>query len=150
MLALPRSDLPFVNDTDSSSCEKGADLFQTCLDGERKPIRFWSWSLNLHEMNYPVAEKELLVVLRAIQTLRPYIKGTHFSVYSVQASLRWNLEIQRQTADSCDGICVSVNWSWRLVREESPQYESWYHIAPPFIRIDNCISWRGHSQILGL
>ena len=38
VLALPKRDLPFSIDTDSSDYQVGADLFQTDEDCMRKPI----------------------------------------------------------------------------------------------------------------
>ena len=93
VLALPRSDLPFSVDTDASERQLGAVLFQTYPDGNRKPLGYWSRSMNNHEVNYGTPEKECLAVVWALQTLRPYLQGTSFVVHSDHSALRWLMEI---------------------------------------------------------
>ena len=93
VLALPKEGLPYSVDTDASDYQVGAALFQTYPDGERKPIGFWSRSLNAHEKNYGTPEKECLAIVWAIQTLRPYLQNQHFVVNSDQGSLRWLMNI---------------------------------------------------------
>ena len=93
VLALPRSGLPYSVDTDASNYQIGAALFQTHDGGERKPIGFWSRTLNSAEVNYGTPEKECLAVVWALGTLRPYLQGEAFLVHSDQASLRWLMEI---------------------------------------------------------
>ena len=94
VLALPRPDLPFSLDTDASDYQLGAALFQVYGDKDRRPIGFWSRTLNPAEQNYSTPEKECLAVIWALQTLRPYLQGTHFVVHSDQSSLRWLMEIE--------------------------------------------------------
>ena len=93
VLALPKPNLPYSVDTDASDYQLGAALFQTYPDGERRPVGFWSRTLNSAERNYSVSEKECLAVVWALQTLRPYLQGTFFVVHSDHSALRWLLEI---------------------------------------------------------
>ena len=93
VLALPRPDLPYSVDTDASDYQVGAVLFQTTEDGERRPIGYWSRSLKPAEKNYSTPEKECLAVVWALTTLRPYLQGEQFTLYSDQASLRWLITI---------------------------------------------------------
>ena len=93
VLALPQPDLPYTVDTDASDYQVGATLFQTHQDGERKPIGYWSRTLKPAEKNYSTPEKECLAVVWALTTLRPYLQGVQFTVYSDQASLRWLMTI---------------------------------------------------------
>ena len=93
VLALPRVGLPFSIDTDSSDYQVCAALFQTSEDGTRKPIGYWSRSLNAAERNCSVSERECLAVVWAMTTLRPYLQGHHFVVHTDHASLRWLLSV---------------------------------------------------------
>ena len=93
VLSLPRRGLPYSIDTDASDYQVGAVLFQTQEDGMRKPLGFWSRSLNPAEKNYSTSEKECLAVVWALQTLRPYLQGETFVVHSDHAALRWLMEI---------------------------------------------------------
>ena len=93
VLAIPRPDLPYSVDTDASDYQVGAALFQTTEDGESRPIGYWSRSLKPTEKNYSTPEKQCLAVVWALTTLRPYLQGEQFTVYSDQASLRWLMTI---------------------------------------------------------
>ena len=93
ILALPQPDLPYTVDTDASDYQVGATLFQTHPNGKRKPIGYWSRTLKAAEKNYSTPEKECLAVVWALTTLRPYLQGVRFTVYSDQASLRWLMTI---------------------------------------------------------
>ena len=48
--------------------------------GDDRPISFASRSLNKHEKNRPVIEKELLGIYWGIQFFRPYLYGRKFIV----------------------------------------------------------------------
>ena len=93
ILALPRPGLPYSVDTDASDYQIGAALFQTHEGNTRRPIGFWSRTLQAAELNYGTPEKECLAVVWALGTLRPYLQGEAFIVHSDQASLRWLMEI---------------------------------------------------------
>lgn len=93
VLSLPKRDLPYSLDTDASNHQVGCALFQTTPEGERRPIGLWSRSLNDHERNYSVSEKECLAVVWSLQTLRPYLLGAPFTVYTDHSALRWLLSI---------------------------------------------------------
>lgn len=88
MLALPKEGPPYSLDTDESSCQVRAALFQTDADGVRHPIGYWSCSLNVHEKNYSIPENEFLAAVWALQTLRLYPQVYLFTVHSDQALLR--------------------------------------------------------------
>lgn len=73
VLALPQPNLPYSLDTDASAYGPGCTLFQTHLDGTRKPIGFWSRSLRNAELKYSAPERKCLGIVWALQTLRPYL-----------------------------------------------------------------------------
>lgn len=93
VLALPKNGLPYSVDTDASSYQVGAALFQTDEEGRRKPLGYWSRTLNAHEKNYSVSEKECLAVVWALTTLRPYLLFEDFIVHTDHASLRWLMNV---------------------------------------------------------
>ena len=93
VLALPKPDLPYSVDTDASAYGLGCALFQTHSDGSRKPIGFWSRSLNPAEKNYSASERECLAVVWALQTLRPYLIYEHTTVHTDHRALHWLMNI---------------------------------------------------------
>ncbi len=93
VLALPRSGLTYSLDTDAGDHQVGCALFQTYLDGTRRPLGFLSRTLAPAERNYSVSERECLAVVYGITTCRPYLFGEHFVVNAYRAALRWLMEI---------------------------------------------------------
>lgn len=79
ILRYPDFDKTFIVTTDASNYALGAILSQK-EDGNDLPIAYASRSLNKHELNKPVIEKELLGIHWAIQYFRPYLYGRKFIV----------------------------------------------------------------------
>lgn len=65
-------------ETDASDYATGAVLSQLCEDEKWRPVGFMSKSLNDTERNYPIYDKEMLSVIRALQEWRHLLEGaTH-------------------------------------------------------------------------
>lgn len=88
ILCCPDYNLPFVIQCDCSGYGIGAVLTQPHPDGERV-VAYVSRSLNKHERNYSVTERECLAVLDSITKLRAYIEGVKFTVITDHHSLIW-------------------------------------------------------------
>lgn len=70
---LPRLELPFTLDTDASEHQIKCALLQTHDDINRYLVGYRSRTLNDAERNFSTLEKECLVVVWAMQSLRPYL-----------------------------------------------------------------------------
>lgn len=97
VLRLPKIGLPFSIDTEACEGQIGATLLQTHPDGKRYPIGYWSRQLNSAERNYSVSEKECLAIIWAVQTLRPYLERTRFTINSDHHALKWLMNIKEAT-----------------------------------------------------
>ena len=106
ILKYPDFDKEFILQTDASDYGVGAVLSQIQEDGHDHPIAYASATLNKHERNYSVTEKECLAVVFAVKVFRPYLLGPKpFTVVTDHAPLtalakhrdtagrlgRWNL-----------------------------------------------------------
>ena len=81
LLTHPRTDVPLCLHTDASDFGVGAVL-QQFIDGEWKPISFFSKRLRGAETRYSTFGRELLAVYLAIHYFRHFLEGRQFHVYT--------------------------------------------------------------------
>lgn len=86
ILAPPQKWLPSFVDTDSSDYQVGCTLFRNTPEGESCPICYCSRTRKVNGRKYSVLEKECLAMVWALGTLRPYLMGILFTLYSDQSS----------------------------------------------------------------
>lgn len=86
-LAMPNFDEPFVVITDASGTGIGAVLTQ-----HDRPIAFLSRALGVSKQSLSTYAKEMLAILQAIHTWRPYLLGRKFYIQTDQRSLKYMVE----------------------------------------------------------
>lgn len=79
ILAMPNFDAAFVITTDASNNGIGAVLSQ-----QDRPIAFMSRALGITKQSWSTYAKEMLAILQAIKTLRPYLLGRKFYIQTDQ------------------------------------------------------------------
>ena len=80
--------LPITVTTDASGFAIGAVLEQD-EDGIRRPVAYFSRTMNPHEQNYHAQEQELLAIVESIRYWRSYLHGHPFLVQTDHASLQY-------------------------------------------------------------
>ena len=75
ILRIPSDTAPFCLETDSSDFATGAVLKQLGDDNLWHLVVFYSKSLNEHECNYEIYDKELLAIVRALEEYCHYLEG---------------------------------------------------------------------------
>ena len=80
--------LPYELTADPSQTGVGAVLTQTDKLGTR-PVAYASTKLNPAEQNYSTHERELLVIIHALQTWRPYLHGSKFKIKTDHHPLKY-------------------------------------------------------------
>lgn len=110
ILCCPDYSLPFVINTYASGFGMGAVFSQPHPDGDRV-ICYLSRSLTRLERNFSTTERECLAVVWAIEKLRPYIEGLHFTftVVTDHYSLKWLQNLKNPTERL-------ARWAVRLVQ----------------------------------
>ena len=76
ILRIPDDENPFRLSTDASDFATGMVLSQLDpVDNLFHSVAFYSKSLNVHERNYEIYDKELLAILQALKEYRHYLEG---------------------------------------------------------------------------
>ena len=87
---------PFVVTTDASGVAVGAVLEQEALDGRLHPVAFTSQKLRPEQRHYEVRDLELLAIVHALKTWRPYLQGQKVRVMTDHTPLE---SIQKREMD---------------------------------------------------
>ncbi|CAG9134488.1 unnamed protein product [Plutella xylostella] len=93
LLQYPDFSAPFVITTDASNYAVGAVLSQGEI-GKDKPVAYASRTLNKPEGNYSTTEKELLAIIFAVKTFRPYLFGRKFKIVTDHRPLVWLFNVK--------------------------------------------------------
>ncbi|GMF18692.1 unnamed protein product [Phytophthora fragariaefolia] len=89
ILALPDEDRPFSVVCDASNFAIGCALLQVDAEGRERVVSFLSRQLKAAEKNYPIHDKELLVIKYALVKFRVHLLSQKpFVIYTDHASLR--------------------------------------------------------------
>lgn len=127
VLTCPDFSRPFKLQTDASSFGIGAVLTQDFDDGER-PICFLSRSLSAAERNYSTTERECLAVIWAVEKLRSYLEGVHFTVITDHYSLVWLDRLKSPTGRLARWSLRLQAFDFTIVHRKGKE-----HVVPDFL-----------------
>ena len=99
ILQIPNETAPYRLETDSSDFATGAVLEQIGDDKLWHPVAYYSKSLNEHERNYEIYDKELLAIIRGLEEYRHYLEGhpEPFEIWSDHLNLTYFRQAQKLT-----------------------------------------------------
>lgn len=109
-LALPDFTQSFVIQTDASGEGIGAILSQN-----DQPIAFMSRSLGVAKKSWSTYAREMLAIIVAIRTWRPYILGRKFIIQTDQRSFRYLLEQRILTLEQQKWMGKLVGYDYEIV-----------------------------------
>ena len=78
VLLMPDTAKPFVVESDASKWATGGVLRQQDDNGDWHPCGFISHSFDQMQRNYEIYDRELLGIVRALETWRHYLQGSQF------------------------------------------------------------------------
>jgi hypothetical protein len=90
VLVLPDKSRLYRLEADSSNRATGAILSQQGTDGRWCPIAFYSKSLNDIQRNYVIHDKEMLVIVRALEEWQHFLEGAQHPVEIRRTTRTWS------------------------------------------------------------
>ena len=111
VLMSPQDSEPFQVEADSSDFATGAVLSQqSTTDGKWHPVAFYS-SLSSVEQNYEIHNKEMLVIIRALEEWRHFLEGaTHpVEIWTDHKNLEYFMTVKKLNRRQ-------ARWSLHLAR----------------------------------
>lgn len=112
ILALPRSQDPFMVDTNAFDRQIGSLLLQMQHGGQNKPIVCWLRSLTYDEHKYDTAHRECLAVIWAVLLIRPYLEGSQLTIRTDHDPLNWIFNLVDATSKLARWHRACPKWGW--------------------------------------
>lgn len=88
ILAYPDFSKPFILTTDASNSAVGGILGQV-QDGKERVIQYAGRSLNKHETQYTITEKEGLAIIYSLKVFDPYLRNSKFRIITDHQALKY-------------------------------------------------------------
>src|SRR5205809_7494447 len=76
-LSDPNGEFEVITDASEDAKAIGAVLVQN-----DHLVAYESKKLNVHQLNYPVHDKEMCAIMHALERWKPFLLGQHFKVYT--------------------------------------------------------------------
>ena len=121
ILSFPRSDCPFIIDTDASDYGIGAVLSQI-QDGRETVIAYASRTLSKSERNYCTTRKELLALVYFIKQFRHYLYGVKFIARTDHKALKWLFNIKEPEGQIARWITQLSEYEFDIEHREGKKH----------------------------
>ena len=108
-LAMPNFNEPFIIESDASGDSIGAILSQ-----QGRPIAFMSRALGTTKWSWSTYAREMLAIIQAIQTWRPYFLGRKFYIHIDQRSLKYLLEQRITTLEQQKWVAKLLGYDYEI------------------------------------
>ena len=113
-LAMPNFNEPFVIESDASGDGIGAVLTQL-----GKPIAFMSRALGVTKQSWSTYAKEMLAIVQAVRTWRPYLLGCKFYIQTDQRSLKYLMEQRIVTPEQQKWVSKLLGYDYEITYKPS-------------------------------
>jgi hypothetical protein len=110
VLALPDFTKTFVLECDASGKGIGAVLMQA-----GRPLAFTSKQLSEKNLGKPIYEKEMLVILHAVELWRPYLLGQRFQIKTDHQSLKYFLEQRISSQEQQKWVTKLFGYDYEII-----------------------------------
>lgn len=110
VLALPDFTKSFVIECDASGTGIGAVLMQ-----EGRPLAFTSQQLSGRNLGQSTYEKEMMAILHAVETWRPYFLGRRFQIRTDHHSLKYFLEQRLSSPQQNKWLAKMLGYDYEII-----------------------------------
>ena len=110
-LAMPNFNEPFIIESDASGDSIGAILSQ-----QGRPIAFMSRALGTTKRSWSTYAKEMVAIIQAIQTWRPYLLRRKFYIHTDQRSLKYLLEQRIATPEQQKWVAKLLGYDYDHIK----------------------------------
>ncbi|CAG2214425.1 unnamed protein product [Mytilus edulis] len=107
VLSYPDLDKPFILTCDASDTAIAFVLGQLNSDNKEYAIAYGNKSLTKEERNYTTSEKECLAILKGVETFRPYLANSAFTVITDHNALVWLKSAKHTGKSNVVADCLS-------------------------------------------
>jgi hypothetical protein len=145
VLALPDFTKEFTIECDASGQGLGAILMQ-----DKRPIAYYSKALGVRNLTKSAYEKELMVVVLAIQHWRPYLIGRRFVVSTDQKSLRQLLQQRIVTAEQQNWAAKLLGYDFDIVYKPGKLNrgaDALSRIHEELSYVTSCLQWKDEEVL---
>lgn len=109
-LAMPNFNDSFIVETDASGDGIGVVLTQ-----QGQPIAFMSRALGISKRAWSIYAKEMLVIVEAIRTWRPYLLGRKFFIRTDHRSLKYFLDQRVATPEQQKYVAKLLGYDYEIL-----------------------------------
>ena len=109
ILAMPNFNDVFTIETDASGEGIGVVLTQ-----QGKPMAYMSRALGMTKKSWSTYAKEMLAIVEAIRTWRPYLLGHKFFIQTDQRSLKYFLEQRIATPEQQKWVAKLLGYDYKI------------------------------------
>ncbi|KAL4318769.1 hypothetical protein GQ457_18G015560 [Hibiscus cannabinus] len=115
MTTTPTLAMPNFNDHFIIECDASGDGIGAVLTQQGKPIAFMSRALGVTKRSWSTYAREMLAIVQAIQTWRPYLLGRKFYIQTDQRSLKYFLEQRIVTPEQQKWVSKLLGYDYEIL-----------------------------------
>ena len=123
VLAYPKAEGQYILDTDASNYAIGAVLSQV-QDGEERVIAYASKALHGGQENYCTTQRELLAAVAFVEHFRYFLYGTHFTIRTDHASLKWLRNFKNIDGMLARWLATLEKYDYKFVHRKGSQHSN--------------------------
>jgi len=110
-------------EVDASDYAMGGVLLMECEDGLWRPVAFLSKLLNEMERNYKIHDKEMLAIIRGLESWRHLLEGVQskFEIWTDHKNLEYFKHVPGMRMEKADRLSRRLDWKVGVEKDNENQ-----------------------------